>query len=113
MTKCKFIRWEEEETEYTSDGAIVTHGLVTLNKSGGVLAMTLADPGIEGLRLLITHKDSGTYGHKVTTASAGGFDGTNNTATLDAQFETLELYSMSSTRWIILSNVGGVVLTAV
>lgn len=99
--------------EYISSGAIIQRGFVTLNQSGSKLIMTLADPGMPGLHLCITQTDAGTQGHTITTASAGGFDGTNNTAAFNDQFETLELKSVSSTRWVILSNVDGVVLTAV
>lgn len=103
----------DEEAPNVASGALDTIGLETLDDAADPLVMTLADPGVAGKRLVITQKDSGTQGHTVTTASAGGFDGTNNTATFNAQFETLELYSVSSTRWVIIANVDAVALTAV
>lgn len=104
---------QDTDLEHTSSGAIVTMGLATLNQSGSILAMTLANPGTPGRRLVITQTDTGTQGHTVTTATAGGFDGTNNTATFNAQFETLVLYSVSSSRWVIVENIGAVALSAV
>ncbi len=103
----------DTDRESTSSGTIPTIGLATLNQSGSILVMTVANPGAAGRRLVITQTDTGTQGHTVTTASAGGFDGTNNTATFNAQFETLILYSVSSTRWIIVENIGAVALSAV
>ncbi len=101
------------ENQHTVSEALDLSGLETLNEAGSPLVMTLADPGVRGLRLSIAQIDGGTQGHTVTTASAGGFDGTNNTATFDAAFETLDLLSVSGTRWVILSNVGAVALSAV
>ena len=66
-----------------------------------------------GVWMIIYQKDGGTQGHTVTTATAGGFDGTNNTATFNAASETLVLLSVSSTRWAIVENIGSVGLTAV
>ncbi len=101
------------ENQHTTSEALDLSGLETLNQTGSPLVMTLADPGVPGLRLSIVQIDGGTQGHTVTTASAGGFDGTNNTATFNAAFETLDLLSVSGTRWVILSNVGAVGLSSV
>ena len=105
--------FQATETAYTASGAITNNGAVSLNQSGSALAMTLADPGGAGKYLIITQIDSGTQGHTVTTATAGGFDGTNNTATFNAQYECLVLYSISSARWVIVENIGAVALSAV
>jgi hypothetical protein len=82
---------------------------VQLNKDDGILAMTMTPT--EGLLLIISQKDAGTSGHTVTTA--GTYDGTNNTATFDAAAETLVLFGISGTRWVILGNFGSVGLSAV
>lgn len=64
-----------------------------------------------GQLLVISQKDAGTVGHTVTTA--GTFDGTNNTATFNAANETLVLFGVSATRWVIIQNIGSVALSAV
>lgn len=104
---------QDKDNEHTESGAIGTMGLASLNQDGSILVMTLADPGVAGRSLKIRQSDTGTQGHTVTTATAGGFDGTNNTATFNAQFEMLVLYSISATRWEILNNIGAVALSAV
>ncbi len=101
------------ETIYTATGAISLNGHASLNQSGSILVMTLASPGIAGKTLVLSQIDTGTQGHTVTTAAAGGFDGTNNTATFNAQFETLVLRSVTSTRWVIVENIGAVALSSV
>lgn len=101
-----------KSTSYTSSGAITTNGAALLNKTTPALAMTLANPDVTGKLLIICQIDTGTAGHTVTTASTGGFDGTNNTATFNAQYDSLVLYSIGVTRWIIVENLG-VVLSAV
>ncbi len=94
-------------------GAIRTSGQVSLNSVTPLIAGTLANPGVAGITLVISQIDAGTAGHTVTTATAAGFDGTNNTATFNAAFETLVLRSVSATRWVIVENIGAVTLSAV
>jgi len=96
---------------YIADGVIVLEGFVALNSSGTALSMTLADPGYAGRHLIITQIDGGTDGHTVTAATSGAFDGTNEIATFNAQYETLILVSVASTRWVIVENVGSVGLS--
>lgn len=55
---------------------------------------------------------SETYTPTIVTTT-GTFDGTNNTATFNAADESLVLFGTSSTRWIIIANVGAVALSAV
>lgn len=98
-------------TEYTASGAIdPSKSYVELNKSGGALAMTIAAP-VAGKFLVITQTDAGTQGHTVTITS-GDFDGTNDVATFNAAEESLVLFGLSATRYIIVENVGGVALSA-
>jgi hypothetical protein len=82
---------------------------VNLNKSDGALATTLAAP-TAGRFLVIAQTDAGTSGHTVTLA-AGTFDGTNEIATFNAANETLVLYGISATRFIIVENIGAVALS--
>lgn len=96
---------------YIESGAIArADNVITLNKSG-ILAATIDHPDA-GRILVIEQIDSGTDGHTVTLA-AGTFDGTNNTATFNAQYETLFLLGISSTRFLILLNIGSVALSSV
>jgi hypothetical protein len=81
-----------------------------LNHATVPIAITALTPTV-GQFLVITQNGTGTAGHTVTTA--GTFDGTNNTATFNAQHETLVLFGLSSTRWAIVSNIGSVGLSQV
>lgn len=100
-----------QDTAYTASGAITAPGMASLNNASASLTMTLADPGAAGLFLAITQIDSGTESHTVTAATAGAYDGTNEIATFNAQYETLVLMSVSSTRWVIVANIGSVGLS--
>lgn len=101
-----------KEVAYSSSGAIAIGRFANMDSSGGALAMTLANPGATGILQVIT---LGTAGNDavVTTATAGGFDGTNNTMTFDTAAQTLVLISISSTRWAIIQNVGSVTASTV
>lgn len=66
----------------------------------------------KGQRLVITCSDS-TNSTTVTTKSGTTFDGTNNTATFDAAGETLVLYGISDTQFVIVENIGSVALSSV
>lgn len=80
--------------------------LLVLNNSSSAIAYTIDKPKT-GWVLVITQRDVGTQGHTVTLTS-GTFDGTNNVATLNAANETLILVGVSSSRFIIVENVGSV-----
>jgi hypothetical protein len=95
--------------EMTASGAVSGGSFVNLNHATVSIAATVTPSA--GQLLIITQKDAGTVGHTLTTA--GTFDGTNNTATFNAQYETLVLFALSSTRWIIIGNFGSVALSAV
>ena len=102
-------------TAYTATGAIaLPAGVASMNTTAGAMAMTLANPGAAGVMLVITLAvRGGSNNAVVTTATAAGFDGTNNTATFDAAAETLVLISITATRWAIVENIGSVGLSAV
>lgn len=98
----------------TASGAItIKSGQVQLNHATVVIAATLAAP-TAGDHLVITDNSaSGTAAHTVTLPSGVTWDGTNNTATLNAAGETLVVEALSATRWLILVNVGSVGLSTV
>ena len=99
-------------TELTVTGAISADvSYVELNHASVKIEATIAAPAA-GRFLVITQTDAGTAGHTVTT-TAGDFDGTNNTATFNAAEETLVLFGISATRFVIVENIGSVGLTSV
>lgn len=98
-------------TVYTATGAIdPTKSYVELDTASGKIEMTIAAP-VAGKVLVITQVDAGTDGHTVT-CTAGDFDGGgNNIATFNAAEESLVLFGLSATRYIIVENVGSVALS--
>lgn len=80
--------------------------LVRLNHASVAIAATIAKPA-PGRFLVITQVDAGTAGHTVTL-TAGTFDGTNDVATFDAAGETLVLYGVSESRFVVVENLGTV-----
>jgi hypothetical protein len=97
---------------YTATGAIGdADSVVDLNHATVKIEATIPRP-TPGRILVITQIDTGTVGHTVTLTS-GTFDGTNNTATLNAQYEALVLLGISNKRFLILKNYGSVALSAV
>jgi hypothetical protein len=99
----------------TASGAITVgkHGVVTLAHATVVIAATLAAP-TSGYDLIIVNTSaSGTVAHTVTLPAGVTFDGTNNTATLDAPNEALHIVAVSATRWYIVDNIGSVALSNV
>lgn len=96
-------------TEVTASGALPGFSYIQLNKADGALAMTSLYP-TPGRFLVIVQTDAGTSGHTVTLTS-GTFDGTNDTATFDAQGEALVLFGISDSRYAILANIGSVGLS--
>lgn len=98
----------------TATGAIsINSGLVTLAHNTVVIAATLDAP-VGGDDLWIVNASaSGTAAHTVTLPAGVTFDGTNNTATLDAPGEALHIMALSATRWFIAVNIGSVGLSNV
>lgn len=99
----------------TVSGAITVgkHGLVQLNHATVVIAATLAAPTAGDDLVIADNSASGTAAHTVTLPAGVTFDGTNNTATLNAPGEALHLLALSATRWLILENIGSVALSTV
>jgi len=106
----KLAKFGLAPTEYTASGAIdPTVAYVQLNKATPKLEMTIAAPVANQL-MIITQTDSGTAGHTVTL-TAGTYDGSATIATLDAAEETLILFGLSATRYVVVSNIGTIVLS--
>lgn len=98
----------------TASGAItITSGLVLLNHISTIIAATLAAPTVGDSLKIINSSASGTAAHTVTLPSGVTWDGTNNTATLNAPGEALIVVAISATRWFIEENIGAVALSTV
>jgi len=94
----------------TASGAIPSGSFIQLNQAASPLAMTIAT-GDAGRFLVITQIDAGTQGHTVTLGAIT-YDGSNKTATFNAAGETLVLFGVSSTRYVIVANIGSVAISA-
>lgn len=93
----------------TAGGAIPDDvSYVQLNSTTKIEAIIAAPKA--GRFLVITQIDAGTAGHTVTM-TAGDYDGTNAIATFNAREETLVLLGVSSTRFVIVENIGAVALS--
>lgn len=98
----------------TASGAItITSGVVLLNHISTIIAATLAAPTAGDRLTIIDSSASGTAAHTVTLPSGVTWDGTNNTATLNAPNEALIVVAISATRWFIEENIGSVALSTV
>lgn len=94
----------------TATGAITVgrFGVVTLAHATVIIAATLAAPTVGDDLIIVNTSASGTVAHTVTLPAGVTFDGTNNTATLDAAEESLWIVALSATRWKIMANIGSV-----
>jgi hypothetical protein len=99
--------------ELTSSGAItINSGLVLLNHATVAVDATLDAP-VVGDELIITDNSaSGTAAHNVVLAAGVTWDGTNDTITFDAPGETIHAIAISTTRFLILENIGTVALSS-
>lgn len=96
--------------ELTASGAI-TSNVLGLNHATVAIAATLAAPVAGEPLFVVDTSASGTAAHTVRL-TAGTFDGTNNTATLNAPDEALYCIGVSATRFQIILNVGAVGLSS-
>lgn len=99
-------------TEYTAPGAIDPDAsFVELNSAtpATITAFTIAAPEA-GKLMVITQTGSGTVDNTVTLL-AGTYDGSATVATINAQNETLVLYGISATRFVIVENIGTISLS--
>ena len=100
--------------ELTASGAItINNGLVMLNHATVAIAATLDAPVAGDELFIVDSSASGTAAHTVTTEAGVTWDGTNNTATLNAPDEALHVIALSATRWYIVDNNGSVGLSSV
>lgn len=115
LLKDGFSNGRRQSQALTASGAITVgrHGLVTLAHATVIIEATLAAPTAGDDLIIVNTSASGTVAHTVTAAAGVTFDGTNNTATLDAPEEALHLVAVSATRWKIMENIGSVALSNV
>ncbi|MCK6578110.1 MAG: hypothetical protein L6Q98_08415 [Anaerolineae bacterium] len=100
--------------ELTATGAItINSGLVKLNHASTIIAATLDAPTAGDELYIVNSSASGTAAHTVTLPAGCTWDGTNNTATLNAPGEALHVIALSATKWFILENIGSVALSTV
>lgn len=100
--------------ELTESGAItINNGTVILNHATVAIAATLDAPTVGDRLLILDFAASGTVAHTVTLPAGVTWDGTNNTATLNAVGEYLDVVAVSATRWYIITNNGSVALSSV
>jgi hypothetical protein len=87
----------------------ITNGLNLIAGGTGFADVTIGTPS-PGHRAVI-RVDSITSGDVVVTCVGGTFDGTNDTATLDAANESLEIEFYEPDEWAVVKNIGGVALS--
>jgi hypothetical protein len=115
LLKDGFSNGRRQDQALTASGAITVgrFGLVTLAHATVVIAATLAAPTKGDDLIIVNTSASGTVAHTVTLPAGVTWDGTNNTATLDAPEEALHVVAVSATRWKIMENIGSVALSNV
>lgn len=91
-------------TEVTADGALPVSGVSLVAGGEGLAGLTLAapQPGCQA-RIRLASITSGSV--VVTTAAGVTFDGTNNTATMNAAADELVLGYKSATEWVVIENI--------
>jgi len=105
------VQIQNDATVHAAGAALATSGINLITGGTGIADFTLAAPA-PGDRCEI-RIDSLSSGDVVVTTAAGvTFDGTNNTATLNAAAEALILVYKSATEWQIVENVGAVALSS-
>ena len=80
---------------------------IELDGTENTVAATLAAPR-KGQWLIVTCTNASN--NCTLTLTVGDFDGTNNVATFNAAEETLVLFGINATRFIIIENIGSVSL---
>jgi len=101
-----------KEVVYTSDGSIPSNSDVSfaiLDASSASTIMTHTQP-VTGKFLVVTC--SSAINTCTLTLTSGDFNGAGgNVATFDAAEESLVLFGISSSRYLIIENIGGVVIS--
>lgn len=91
----------------TATGTVAANtNVLLLNHATVAIVATIAAPSA-GRLLFVAQIDAGTAGHTVVL-TAGTWDGTNETATLNAQLECIVHIGISATRFLELINKGTV-----
>jgi len=109
--KLKNVLITNDITVYDGDGAINISGIALIDGGTGISGLTLAAPA-PGVSCKIKIR-SITSGDVVVTTDAGvTFDGTNNTATFNAEDDELVMGYESAIKWSIYTN-NSVVLSPV
>lgn len=102
-------------TVLATDGTVkacLTNGLTLVAGGTGIADLTLASPS-PGDRAIIRIASLTSGNVVITTATGVTIDGTNNTATLNAVNEALELVYSAENTWAIALNVGSVAISTV
>lgn len=102
------------EQELTVTGTVYAGAKsVRLNHASTIIAATIANAANHAGFFAVTNTSaSGTAAHTLTLTS-GTFDGTNNTATLNAPAESLLVFFNEAGRGTIVVNTGSVALSSV
>ena len=99
-------------TNYTASGVIasnISYASITSATPATALAMVIAAPAA-GRFLIISQLDAGTVGNTVTLTT-GQFSAAKTVATFNAKDETLVLFGISATRFVIIENIGSVAIS--
>lgn len=111
-TKLANLVIQNDAVFHTGNGAIAISGIALITGGTGIAGLTLAAP-TPGCRCEIRIDSLSSGNVVITTGSGITFDGSNNTATLNAAAEALILTYKSATEWEIVENVGSVALSSV
>jgi len=104
------VTLKETVTAASSLANISANGVTTISSTGTIAY--LIDAPVAGVKKYLTVTAS-TAARTVTTPANVTFDGTNNTATFNADKQTLALIGLSTSRYAIISNVGTVGMSLV
>lgn len=105
----KGLNFGVSQTISATTGAVKQNAsYVELDGSDNAVAATLAAPR-KGQWLVVTCTDASN--NCVLTLTAGDYGGSNNVATFDAAEETLVLFGVSATRFVVVQNIGSVTLS--
>jgi hypothetical protein len=98
----------------TASGAVRPGpALVFLDHATVIVAATTSAPEAGEMLVVVNTSASGTAAHTVTLPAGVTWDGTNNTATLNAPGEALVAVAISATEYVVLVNLGSVALSSV
>lgn len=98
--------------ELTASGAVPA-GTQAVELNHATVAVAATMTAVEGLLIVKDTSASGTAAHTLTLSGTQTFDGTNNTATLNAPKEALVVHIDSAGQGTIVENVGTVALSSV